>query len=229
MSGVVSGITKIFKPIAQVATRVLLPAVGVGASLFTGGASMGLPGLLMGGLKALTGIGGAFGNVANVAGGRMGVDPSAFAYEGMAGAQGGAQGGDGLFSASSSSNAPLGQFNTAPGMVAPQSGENAPASSPITQQMMSQPAKGNQFFQSLQGGGLLSGLGSGIQSFMAAKQQQDMFNAGIASRERMQDKEFQHLNDKEQRVRDSYSVSDRALHGRTPRYRYDPETGSVVS
>jgi len=223
MSGVISGITKIFKPIASVATKVLLPIVGIGASLFTGGAAMGLPSLLAGGFSALTGLGGVFGQVSGVAAQRAGVGQSAEGgglFSGLSGGAGPAVG------------SPAGGAMAASGLQAPMmdvGGAKSADTSPLTAQMLATPTGGNQFFKSLEGGGLLSGLGAGVNNWLAAKQQEDLLNRSLASRERMQDKEIGYLTDKEQRLRDSYSVGASAHQPQVrPRYRYDRESGAIV-
>ena len=40
MSGVVSGIAKVFTPLVSVATKIIKPVAAVGATLFTGGAAI---------------------------------------------------------------------------------------------------------------------------------------------------------------------------------------------
>ena len=218
MSGIFSGIGKVFKTVASVATKVLLPVAAVGAALFTGGASGGLGSLMSGAFSLLAGnSGGVLGNIFNTALGRAGA------------ITGDGSGGSGLMSAlggqmsagAGTGGPPLGTLDSAPGMVNP----NVSAPSGTSQALVN-----SSTVPSTGLGGVLAGLGGGLKDWAAAKQAQDLVEMQLASREKIAANEIAHLEGKEQRLRDSYNVSDATRFQKPPRRRYqhDPQSGMIL-
>jgi len=205
MSGVVSGIAKVFVPLASVALRVLRPVSAVGAALFTGGAAMGAGPMAAGGLNPLAAIGGTLGSIAQTAFQRAGMN---------------AFGTSGAFMGGDASNIMTSGMSTS-GM----GGLGA-----ATQQSIATPTNGGGFFNSVKGGSLIAGLGSGLSSWLQDRQSREMQNDQIRSREKIAANELKYMEDKEERVRDGYRVSS-SVHEQPSRtkYVYDPETGSVMA
>lgn len=230
MSGVVSGIAKVFTPLVSVATKIIKPVAAVGATLFTGGAAMGAGPAMAGGLGGLLSLGGMLASVAGTAFGRAGFQQvgsqgSGTSTEWMGGG-GGSRGlmpgtvGEGLSSGSSSYGGDGMAF----------SGTYADDLGATTQQSIATPTGGRGLFGSVQGGSLLAGLGGGLAQWMQARQDERMLDKQLNSREKIAQNELDFMRDKEERVRDSYRVNP-SVHEQAPkrvRYQYDPTSGQVV-
>jgi hypothetical protein len=248
MSGIVSGITKVFTSVASGVASVGKSILGVGATLFTGGAASG--GALGNVVNSVSG-GGVLGNILTGAikqagigaliGGAVGAMTGAgFGKGAMYGALGGAvtgglsgAAGSGLFSAAGVTPA-----DTATGMAATGSTAGSAAPSSIAQAPGVTTGGGGfgQFLNSEAGGAMLGGLGEGIMGYTKMKAEE---------KERQRDRDY--LLDKEMRVRDSYDVSPEALPGggtmaalpetqrpspaqkyQRTRYDYDEASGRVI-
>lgn len=289
MSGVVSGLGKVFQTVGSAAARVSSAVMGVGKTVFTAGAAAGAPSmasggftsvldklagtgvlrnvltgavkqagvgaLVGGGIGALTGQGfgkgaligglggavtGGLGGLANAA--RIappGVDTSMItgsvnpspAVAGTVPAGGPAPLADGAFDSRFGSSATPPPVGAVSGPLSP----DVPAAS--AGGWGSEGGGGGgfwQFMQSPMGGNLVAGLGQGLAAGMAAKERREAEEA---------DRQF--LLDREQRLRDSYSVDPSVLHspvapdasrpapsskyfGR-PRYQFDPAAGMIVT
>lgn len=246
MSGLVSGLTKVFTSVGSGIAKVGKAVLGVGASLFTGGAA---PGGLGGVLNGLTG-GGVLGNMLTGAikqagigaliGGAIGaVSGAGFGkgalYGALGGAATGALSGSGLFSAAGLTPADTPTGVTPTGSSAGSGAAAAAATAPVT---AAAPSAGKGLFSFLNsetGGSLIAGLGEGLMGYAQGKMEE---------KQREEDRQF--LLDKEERLRRSYDVPVEALPGGgtgatlpvtqrpTPaqkydrrRYEYNKSTGTI--
>jgi len=248
MSGIISGISKIFAPVASGVAKVGKAILGVGASLFTGGAASG--GAIGGVIKSVTGTG-VLGNILTGAikqagigaliGGAIGAATGqgfgkGALYGALGGAVTGGLSGSGLFSA-----AGLAPADTATGMAATGSSAGSGVlAAGASAGAAAAPATGGgfgQFLNSETGGSLVAGLGEGLMSYASGKMDQ---------KAREDDRQF--LRDKETRLTRSYDVAPEALPGGgtmaalpstqrpTPaqkydrrRYLYNPESKQIES
>lgn len=308
MSGVVSGIGKVFSSVGSTVAKVGKAVVGVGATAFTAGAASSAPPLASGGLagfvQKFTGTG-VLGNVLTGAvtqagyGALIGAVTGAGAGKGalIGGITGGLMGGAGLNpdpltkgfgrppDAVSGNGLGAGTERTGlvkadtPTGVTPTGKtrpSNLPASpvDPVERGPVLEPPAGTPggvdpvvtsstgtapaapatapakqggllsgLFSGEKGGQVIAGLGKGLMAGYAAKQQAEQAQRDRDLRARLQREELDYLIEKEQRIRDSYSVDPSVHHqpaslegGRpTPaqkfsrtRYRYDPSLGQVV-
>jgi hypothetical protein len=235
MSGVISGIAKIFKPIVSVATKIIKPIAAVGATLFTGGAALGAGPAIGGGLGGILSLGGTLANIAGTAFGRAGWQGAGAQGSGTATAWGGQDVGGGgspprgLMSGTVGNGLGEGSSSYDGGGMS-FSGNYAEGVGDVTQQNITTPTTGGGLFGSVQGGSMLAGLGGGLSQWMQSRQEQRMMEAQLKSREKIAQNELDFMRDKEERVRDSYRVAPSA-HESAPqrvRYQYDRESGRVV-
>lgn len=215
MSGIVSGIGKVFTSVASGVAKVGKAVLGVGASLFTGGAASG--GAIGNVINSVSG-GGVLGNVLTGAikqagigaliGGAVGAMTGAgFGKGAMWGALGGAAtgalSGSGLFTAAgvTPADTPTGFAPTgraATGGIGSDTVAAAAAPAATTgggTGLMS-------FLNTEAGGGLVAGLGEGLMSYAQQKSEEE---------ERQKDRDF--LRAKEERLTRSYDVAPEALPG----------------
>lgn len=262
MSGLASGIGKAFSALGNAATRVASSVLGVGAATTTAGIATGAGSMASGGfggfLSRLTG-GGVMGNIVSgairqagygaVLGGITGmVTGQGFGKGALMGAAGGALTGGlmaglrpqptGTLQADTPTGlAPSGRSMTSPDPSIPtggpymmtQSGQAASAAARTATASSTVPQSSGggflNFINSETGGGLLAGLGKGASDYFTMKSK-------IDAEKDMQERELGYLRDKDQRIQDSYSVSDNAF--ATPpgtkrmRYDYDPAQGKIV-
>lgn len=241
MSGLVSGIGKIFQTVGSAATRVASSVLGVGAVTQTAGVAAGAGSMASGGLNGflskLTG-GGVLGNIVSgaikqagygaVLGGIAGmVTGQGFGKGALMGAAGGALTG-GLMAGltpqptgSLSANTPTGLIPTGStsGITATGSG-----SANLGPQMMTAPgqaaaaaAQGASATSTVQGGGLMSyfknpeTLGAALGGL--GQGAGAYFSAKMTSdaQKELQKNELDYLRDKDQRIQDSYTVADSAF------------------
>ena len=247
MSGIISGIAKVFTSVASGVAKIGGAVKGVGATLFTSGAASG--GAIGGVIKSVTGTG-VLGNILTGAvkqagigaliGGAIGAATGqgfgkGALYGGLGGAVTGGLSGAGLFS---SAGVVPGDTATGVTPTGSSAGSGAAAAAATPAAPAAQTGNGlGSFLNSETGGSLVAGLGEGLMSYAQGK-------ADTQARE--DDRQF--LRDKEQRLTDSYNVAPEALPGGgtmaalpttqrpTPaqkferrRYQYNPESKQIES
>lgn len=256
MSGVVSGITKVFSAVGQTAAKVSQAVVGVGASAFTAGAATGARSMAVGGLSGVAGSAGrtTLGNMISGAvrqagyGALIGAGVGAVTgqgalkgamYGGLGGALTGAVSGAMQPTALGAGGVPAGGTGVQPNSYAPTginpAGSAMPAVTPPSQSPILQPAASTV---NTAGGG----LGSKIKNFLFSEGGGQMIAGlgggllqGMAKRDELAaakelaDADRRFILEREQRLTNSYNVDPTALAGsRSKRYRFDPDIGEVV-
>jgi hypothetical protein len=215
MSGIVSGLTKIFTPVVSGIAKVGKSIIGVGATLFTGGAASG--GAIGNVVSSVTG-GGVLGNILTGAikqagigaliGGAVGaMTGTGFGKGALYGALGGAVtgglSGSGLFSAAglTPADTPTGVAPT--GSSAGSGAAAAAARAPAVAAAHTGSGGGLLSFLGTEAGaGLLAGAGEGLMGYATMK-----------ADEKAKEADRQFLLDKEDRLRRSYDVAPEALPG----------------
>lgn len=255
MSGIASGITKVFSAVGQTAAKVSQAVMGVGASTFTAGAATGAKSLAAGGLSGFARSAGrsTLGNMVSGAirqagiGAVIGAGVGAVTGQGaMKGALYGGLGGavtgaaTGAFQPTGVGPPGAGGSGMTPNSYAPTgldpSGSVMPAVAPASQAPLIQPSASTV----TTGGG---GLGSKLGKFLFSEAGGQMIAGlgggllqGMAKRdelkaaEKLADADRRFILERDQRVQDSYNVDPSVLAGnRSKRYRFDPDLGEVVA
>lgn len=224
MSGLVSGISKVFTSVASSVVNVGKAILGVGATTMTAGAASGAGSILGGGLNSVIGSitgGGVLANVltgairqaaiGSLVGGAIGAITGAgfgkgALYGGLGGAAlGGIQGlGGGLYSSTGlvPANTPSGMTPT--GSAAATAAPSLPAAAAAP--AAAAPSGGfASFLGSESGGALLSGLGQGVSAYAQAR---------MEAAEREKDRDF--LREKQETLTRSYDLPDTVMPGNNP-------------
>lgn len=253
MSGIASGIGKVFTSVVSGVRHIGQAVMGVGATAFTAGAANAAAPMATGGfsgvIQNLAG-GGVLGNILSGAvrqagygallGGAIGAATGqGFGKGALIGGLGGAVtgglsglgGGKGLFAAAGLQPGGSGVIpgNTATGMVATGSTASG-AGQPLQSGYAGAPAQVAATTPTSAGGGLFSFLNSEAGGGLLAGLGQGLMGyqqAQAAADESQADRQF--LLDKEQRLRDSYNIDPNLLPGNTPTYQPQALPGATTA